>query len=76
MNSYKQSKSSIIFQTCWTKRGATLDEIDNALYEAGFEMPIGRHLTPMLKTLQRKGQLKQVEDKWVVVPKPYSHNRN
>ena len=76
MNDYKQSKSSIIFQTCWTKRGATLDEIDTALYEAGFEMSIGRRLTPMLKTLQRKGQLKQVEDKWVVVPKPYNYKRN
>lgn len=65
-NKYRQSKSSIIFSTCWCNRGATIEQISEALTEAGFDMPIDTRLMPMLQGFQRKQILKRGGKKWRV----------
>lgn len=72
MNEYKQSKSSIILQTCWLAghKGATTEDIFDALDDAGFYMPIEKRLEPMLKTLLRRRQLKDLKGKWCVEQPP------
>lgn len=73
MNQYKQSKSSIVLQTCWLAgpKGATTDGIEDALEEADFYMPLEKRLAPMLKTMLRKKQVKKIKGKWIV-EKPYT----
>jgi hypothetical protein len=69
MNRYKQSKSSVIFTACWTgDKGATTEEVYDALWDAGFDdMPLKSKLLPMLKTYQRKGWILRQRDRWVVL---------
>ena len=70
MNNFKQSKSSIIFQTCWTLNGAATDDVYDALDAAGFNMPIDTKLLPMLKQWQRKGWLFRKHGNWAVSQHP------
>jgi hypothetical protein len=66
MNTYKQSKSSIIFSTCWHLDGATSREVFEALTAAGFTMREDNNVVPMLKTYQRKGWLSTRNGLWSV----------
>lgn len=71
MNPHKQSKSSIIFSTCWCERGATTNQIFTALEEAGYDMPVEERLLHMLKIYQRRGHLHRNRNKWSIsIPYP------